>query len=134
MVRRKIQMKRRAFVAGLGASIAWPSKVRGQQSPVIGFLSTRSSGDSQRVMAAFAAGLQETGFTDGGNVAIDYRFAEGKLDRLSELVGDLVRRPVALLAAVGGSSSALAAKAAVAIPWRWVLQQASRAPGAMPRV
>ncbi len=105
-------MKRRAFVGGLGAAIAWPGLVCGQTLPVIGFLSTRSAADSKRVMAAFVAGLQEAGFSDGGNVAIDYRFAEGKLDRLSDLAGDLVRKPVALLAAVGGSSSALAAKAA----------------------
>lgn len=105
-------MKRRAFIAGLGVAIAWPAAVRGQTSPVIGFLSTRSAADSKRVMAAFAAGLREAGFSDGGNVAIDYRFAEGKLDRLPELAGELVRKPVALLAAVGGSSSAMAAKAA----------------------
>lgn len=105
-------MKRRSFVAGLGAAIAWPTLARAQTLRTIGFLSTRSAADSKRVMAAFAAGLQEAGFADGGNVAIDYRFAEGKLDRLPELAGELVRKPVALLAAVGGSSSALAAKAA----------------------
>jgi putative ABC transport system substrate-binding protein len=105
-------MKRRAFVAGLGAAVAWPSLAMSQQSPVIGFLSTRGTRDSQKIITAFSAGLQDTGFAVGNNVAIEYRFAEGKLDRLPELAGDLVRKPVALLAAVGGSSSALAAKAA----------------------
>jgi len=105
-------MKRRAFVAGLGAAVAWPSLAMSQQSPVIGFLSTRGTRDSQKIITAFSAGLQDMGFAVGNNVAIEYRFAEGKLDRLPELAGDLVRKPVALLAAVGGSSSALAAKAA----------------------
>jgi len=105
-------MRRRAFVAGLGATIAWPNLSNAQQTPVIGFLSTRGTRDSQKIIAAFSAGLQDSGFTVGNHVAIEYRFAEGKLDRLPELAGDLVRRPVALLAAVGGSSSALAAKAA----------------------
>lgn len=105
-------MKRRSFVAGLGAAIAWPTLARAQTLRTIGLLSTRTAADSKRVMAAFAAGLQEAGFADGSNVAIDYRFAEGKLDRLPELAAELVRKPVALLAAVGGSSSALAAKAA----------------------
>jgi ABC-type uncharacterized transport system substrate-binding protein len=115
-------MKRRAFVAGLGVALAWPALVRGQTAPVIGFLSTRSAADSKRVMAAFVAGLQEAGFTEGGNVAIEYRFAEGKLDRLPDLAGEFVRKPVALLAAVGGSSSALAAKAATtAIPIVFVI-------------
>jgi putative ABC transport system substrate-binding protein len=104
-------MKRRAFVAGLGMAIAAPSIVRAQQIPLIGFLSTRAAGDSRKVIEAFSAGLGDAGFA-GGNVSIEYRFAEGKLDRLPELAGDLVRRPVALLAAVGGSNSALAAKSA----------------------
>jgi putative ABC transport system substrate-binding protein len=108
----EIKMKRRAVVAGLGLAFAWPALVRGRSSPIIGFLSTRSAADSKRVMAAFVAGLQEAGFTDGSNVAIKYRFAEGRLGRLPDLAAELVRRPVTLLAAVGGSSSALAAKAA----------------------
>jgi putative ABC transport system substrate-binding protein len=105
-------MRRRAFVAGLGAAVVWPSLATAQQSPVVGFLSTRGTRDSQKIIAAFSAGLQDTGFAVGNNVAIEYRFAEGELDRLPELAGDLVRKPVALLAAVGGSSSALAARAA----------------------
>jgi putative ABC transport system substrate-binding protein len=105
-------MERRAFVAGLSAAVAWTSLARGQQSPVVGFLSTRAAKDSRKITEAFSAGLQDAGFSVGGNVSIEYRFAEGKLDRLPELAGDLVRRPVTLLAAVGGSSSALVAKAA----------------------
>jgi putative ABC transport system substrate-binding protein len=106
------KMKRRAFVAGLGAAAVWPSLTFGQQSPTVGFLSTRGQKDSQKVIAAFAAGLKDAGFIEGNNVAVEYRFAEGRLDLLPELATDLVRRPVTLLAAVGGSSSALAARAA----------------------
>ena len=73
-------MKRRAFVAGLGAAAVWPSLTFGQQSPTLGFLSTRGQKDSQKVIAAFSAGLKDADFTDGNNLAIEYRFAEGRLD------------------------------------------------------
>jgi len=111
-------MKRREFIAGLGAaatpSFLWPLAARAQQPamPAIGFLSARSARDSVRNVAAFGKGLEEAGFTEGKNLSTEYRFAEGRLDRLPELVADLVRRPVAVLVAVGGASSALVAKKA----------------------
>jgi len=111
-------MKRREFIAGLGAaatsSVLWPLAARAQQPamPVIGFLSARSAWDSVRNVAAFGKGLEEAGFTEGKNLSIEYRFAEGQLDRLPELAAELVRRPVAVLVAVGGASSALVAKKA----------------------
>jgi putative ABC transport system substrate-binding protein len=80
--------------------------------PVIGFLSARSAKDSIVNVAAFGKGLEEAGFAEGKNLTTEYRFAEGRLDRLPELASDLVRRPVAVLVAVGGASSALAAKKA----------------------
>jgi putative ABC transport system substrate-binding protein len=120
-------MKRREFIAGLGTATScfvWLLAARAQTSamPVIGFLSSRSPKDSGKIVAAFRNGLGEVGFTEGKNLSIEYRFAEGQLDRLPEMAADLVRRPVAVLAAVGGSTSALAAKKATsAIPIVFVI-------------
>jgi putative ABC transport system substrate-binding protein len=117
-------MKRREFVAGLGAAATWPLAARAQQPamPVIGFLSTRSAKDSVRIVAAFGKGLEEAGFTEGKNLSTEYRFAEGQLERLPEMAADLVSWPVAALVAVGGSNSALAAKKATsAIPIVFVM-------------
>jgi putative tryptophan/tyrosine transport system substrate-binding protein len=79
--------------------------------PVVGFLSSRSADDSERVVGAFRQGLAETGFVEGRNVAIEFRWAQGQFDRLSELAAELVRLPVAVLAAVGGNQAPRAAKA-----------------------
>jgi putative ABC transport system substrate-binding protein len=97
-----------------GAAVALPLAVHAQQQtmPLVGFLSTRSAGDSARLVAAFAKGLEEAGFSEGKNLSIDYRFADGRLDRLTELAVDLVRKPVAVLVTSGGSNSAVAAKSA----------------------
>jgi putative tryptophan/tyrosine transport system substrate-binding protein len=107
-------MKRRLFIGIVGGAAAWPLIARAQQSamPTIGFLSTRSAKDSVRIVAGFGKGLEEAGFTEGKNLTTEYRFAEGQLDLLPEMAADLVRRPVAVLVAVGGSSSALVAKKA----------------------
>jgi len=109
-------MKRREFITGLSAAATWPSAALAQQpaAPVIGFLSTRSAKDSGKIVAAFRNGLEAAGFTEGKNLSTEYRFAEGQLDRLPEMAADLVRRPVAVLVAVGGSNSALVAKKATA--------------------
>jgi putative ABC transport system substrate-binding protein len=108
------QTNRRAFIAGLGGTAAWPLAVRAQQAgtPVIGFMSSRSPEDSVHLLAAFRQGLGETGFIEGQNVAIEFRWAQGQYQRLSALAADLVSRWVAVFTAVGGETSALAAKQA----------------------
>ena len=88
-------MKRRAFIAGLGGAAAWPMVARGQEAgklPVIGYLSPGSSAIGPLARHdAFREGLRELGYVEGKNIAIVYRFADGKFDRLNELAAELVR-------------------------------------------
>jgi putative tryptophan/tyrosine transport system substrate-binding protein len=104
-------VKRREFIAGLGSATAWPLVARAQQPslPVIGYLSSQSGDDEYKnVTVPFLQGLKETGYVDGQNVAVEYRWAENQYDRLPVLAADLVRRRVALIVA-SGTPAALAA-------------------------
>jgi putative ABC transport system substrate-binding protein len=107
-------MKRRAFVVGLGAAAALPVLARAQQSkmPLIGFLNGRSQAETGPVMGEFHKGLAEAGFAEGQNVRLEYRWAEGRYDRLPILAAELVERRPTVIVATGGNVTALAAKAA----------------------
>src|SRR4029079_592538 len=107
---------RREFIGQIGAVAASPFEARGQQdaAPAIGFLSSRSAEDSAYLVAAFHRDLNESGFAAGKNIEVDFRWADGHYDRLPALAAELVARPVAVLVAVGGEPSALAARAATA--------------------
>src|SRR5205814_3419043 len=114
---------RREFIALLGSTAAWPLAVHAQQlRPVIGFLIPTSQDMQSNRLRALREGLKETGFVEGENIAIEYRWAEGQYDRLSVLAAELVSRPVAVIVTIGGTPTALAAKSATeTIPIVFVL-------------
>jgi putative ABC transport system substrate-binding protein len=105
-------MRRREFIAGLGGAAAWPLMARAQQPavPVIGFVNSGSAGGYAPYVAAFRQGLKETGYVEGQNVAIEFRWAEGQYDRVSAMVAELVRRQVAVF--VANTPGVMAVKAA----------------------
>jgi putative ABC transport system substrate-binding protein len=118
-------MKRRTFIAGLGSAVAWPVRAQQAALPVVGFLN---------VTVPFLQGLKDTGYVEGQNVAVEYRYADNRVDRLPALAADLVRRRVTVIVA-NGTAPTLAAKAeTTTIPivfasgadrWQWVLSPAS---------
>src|SRR6516165_5438121 len=107
-------MRRREFIAGLGSAAAWPVAARAQQPalPVIGYLSSGSQGISGERLRMFLRGLSEAGLSEGKNIAIEYRWAEGQYDRLMELATDLVGRRVRVIVVPDSVVTARAAKAA----------------------
>jgi len=107
-------MRRRQFIVLVGGAALWSALAQAQQAttPIVGFMSGRSPDDSSHLVAAFHRGLGETGFVEGKNLKVEYRWALGQYDRLPAFAAELVKRPVTILVAVGGDVSAVAAKKA----------------------
>jgi putative ABC transport system substrate-binding protein len=104
-------MRRREFIAGLGSAAAWPVVGRAQQAlPVVGFLNVGLADGNGPLVAAFRQGLKETGYIEGENVMVEYRWAEGQYDRMPAMAAELVRRQVAVI--VANTPGNLPAKAA----------------------
>jgi putative ABC transport system substrate-binding protein len=111
-------MKRRTFIAGLGSAAAWPPVVRAQQAklPVVGYLYAGSAAPTSHLAEAFRKGLRQTGFIEGRDVVIEYRWADGDFSRLPELAADLVRRRVTVMAVPNAPAARAAKTATTTIP------------------
>jgi putative ABC transport system substrate-binding protein len=116
-------MKRREFIAGIGAAAVWPATAWAQQVPVVGFLSSRSPDEAMGHTNAFRRGLEEMGFVEGRNLAVEYRWAEGDYNQLPSLAADLLSRPLALIAATGDPAAKAAKAANLAIPLVFIVGQ-----------
>ena len=105
-------MRRRAFLVGIGVGLGWPLVARAQQQamPVIGFLGSETPEQWKERIEAFRAGIAETGFIEGRTIAIEYLWAEGRNNRLAAMAEEFVRRNVSLIAVLGSTASAVAAK------------------------
>ena len=108
------RVRRREFITLVGSTVTWPIAARAQQAalPVVGFLAAASLREYALSVAGFLRGLNEASFIEGRNVAIEYRWAEGRYDRLPALAADLIGRQVAVIFTGGGTPATLAAKAA----------------------
>src|SRR5260370_37647923 len=122
--RRGDRMRRREFITLIGCAAAWPLAARAQQQsgmPIIGYLSVRSN--DNYLVEALRRGLRETGYVEGQNVAIEYRWAMGQYDRMPPMAAELARLALAVLVKAGGQPAAPAAKAATStIPVVFVLR------------
>jgi putative ABC transport system substrate-binding protein len=105
-------VNRREFITLLGAAAMWPLAARAQQPAMLGLLGSRSPEESAHLVASFRNGLREFGYTEGQNLAMEYRWAQGRYDRLPAMAAELVGRQVAMIFSTGGAVAALAAKAA----------------------
>src|SRR5215211_5415668 len=111
-------MRRREFILGVGAAAAWPLAVRAQQRrrPLIGFLSSTSAAGYKPFVDAFFKGLRETGYVEGANVAVEYRWADGHYDRLAGFANDLVGLQASVIVAVAPPAARAAKAATSSIP------------------
>jgi putative ABC transport system substrate-binding protein len=110
-------MRRREFITLLGGAAAWPLAARAQQPtmPLVGFLSSRAPSESADLVAAFRQGLAEAGYVEGQNVSLEFRWGEGRYERLAGYAVELVRRAVTVIVTAGGDPAAQAATATIPI-------------------